>query len=173
MIDAYSSQVTYKEPLLLFRNDGGRLKDVSASGGPAFAQRYPSRGLAVGDFDNDGRPDVLVSNNGEAPLLLRNVHESRHHWLGLTLQGAACNRDAIGAKITWSFGGQKRSRLKTAGGSYLSSHDPREILGIGTAERIDWVEIAWPQPSGRVERFTNLPIDRYVRIVEGKGSIDA
>jgi hypothetical protein len=169
MIDSYSSQVTYKEPLLLFHHEGTRLKDVSASAGPAFAHRYPSRGLAVGDFDNDGRPDVLVSNNGEAPLLLRNVHEPRHHWLGLSLQGTACNRDAIGARITWSFGGQKRSRLKTSGGSYLSSHDPREILGIGAAERIDWVEIKWPQPSGRVERFTDLPIDRYVRIVEGRG----
>ena len=169
MIDSYSTQVTYKEPLLLFHHDGKRLQNVSDLAGPAFKQRYPARGLAVGDFDNDGRPDVLVSNNGEAPLLLRNVNAARHHWLGLTLQGTACNRDAVGAHITWSVGGQRRSRLKTSGGSYLSSHDAREVLGAGATERIDWLEIKWPQPSGRVERFTDLPIDRYVRIVEGKG----
>ena len=172
MIDSYSTQVTYKEPLLLFQNQGKRLENVSEVAGPAFKQRYPARGLAVGDFDNDGRADVLVSNNGEAPLLLRNVSSARHHWLGLTLQGTACNRDAIGARLTWSFGGQKRSRLKTGGGSYLSSHDAREILGAGAAERIEWLEIKWPQPSGRVERISDLPIDRYVRIVEGKGRVE-
>ncbi len=72
-------------------------------------------------------------------------------------------------RITWSFGGQTRARLKTSGGSYLSSHDPREVLGIGAAAKIDWVEITWPQPSGRVERLTDVPLDRYVRVVEGKG----
>jgi hypothetical protein len=169
MIEQYSTQVKYKEPLLLFRNDGKRLVDVSKGAGPAFERSYPARGLAVGDFDNDGRLDVLIPNNGMAPELLKNVAGAGHHWLGLTLQGTACNRDAIGAKITWSFGGQTRTRLKNAGGSYLSSHDPREVLGIGSAEKIDWVEVTWPQPSGRVERITNPPIDRYVRIVEGKG----
>ena len=82
-----------------------------------------------------------------------------------------CNRDAIGARIRWSAGGVVRSRLKNSGGSYLSSHDPREVLGIGTATEIDWVEITWPKPSGRVERIANPPIDRYVRIVEGKGIV--
>ena len=112
---------------------------------------------------------MLVSNNGEAPLLLKNASGAGHHWLGLSLQGTTCNRDAIGARLTWSFGGQTASRLKTSGGSYLSSHDPREVLGIGRATKIDWLEIAWPSPSGRVERFTQLPIDRYVRITEGRG----
>jgi predicted NUDIX family NTP pyrophosphohydrolase len=88
------------------------------------------------------------------------------------LQGTGCNRDAIGATITWSAGGVKRIRYKSSGGSYLSSHDRREVLGVGAATKIDWVEIKWPLPSGRVERFTDVPIDRYVTIVEGKGKIE-
>ena len=172
MIENYSQQVRYKMPLLLFRHEGGKLTDVSAQAGPVFQKMFPARGLAVGDFDNDGRVDVLVGNNGEAPVLLRNRAGGGHHWLGLALQGTGCNRDAIGATITWSAGGTKRSRYKSNGGSYLSSHDLREVLGLGAATRVDWLEIKWPPPSGRVERFTDVPIDRYVRIVEGTGKIE-
>jgi enediyne biosynthesis protein E4 len=172
MIENYSTQVKYKEPLLLFHNDNGKLTDVSHGAGPAFERSYPARGLAVGDFNNDGKLDVLISNNGAAPLLLKNVVANGHHWIGLSLQGTTCNRDAIGAKISWSFGDARRTRLKTSGGSYLSSHDPREVLGIGTATAINWVEIAWSKPSTRVERIEHPPIDRYVKIVEGKGIVE-
>ena len=170
MIESYSQQVRYKEPLLLFRHDGKRLVNVSAEAGPVFQKMFPARGLAVGDYNNDGRVDVVIGNNGEAPVLLKNNAGEGHHWVGLRLQGTACNRDAIGATITWSAGGVTRSRFKTSGGSYLSSHDPREVLGLGTAGAVDWVEIKWPQPSGRVERIAGLPVDRYVTIVEGKGA---
>ena len=173
MIESYSQQVRYKEPLVLFHNDGRKFSNVSAEAGPAFQKSYPARGLAVGDYNNDGRLDVLIGNNGEAPVLLKNNAGEGHHWVGLKLQGTSCNRDAIGATITWSSGDVLRSRYKTSGGSYLSSHDPREVLGLGAAATINWVEIKWPQPSGRVERFTDVPIDRYVTIVEGKGRIDA
>jgi hypothetical protein len=169
MIESYSQQVKYKEPLLLFHNDGAKLSNVSGQGGPAFQKMFPARGLATGDFDNNGRIDVLIGNNGGAPVLLRNNAGEGNHWLGLRLQGTACNRDAIGATITWSAGGTTHSRLKSHGGSYLSSHDMREVLGLGAATKVDWVEIKWPQPSGRVERLTDLPIDRYVTIAEGKG----
>jgi hypothetical protein len=86
------------------------------------------------DFDNDGALDVLLGNNGAAPLLLKNNAAKGNNWLGLKLEGTQCNRDAVGAKIYWTAGGKKRFRLKNNGGSYLSSHDPREVLGIGTAE---------------------------------------
>ena len=172
MVENYSQQVKYKEPLLLFHNQGGKLSNVSAQAGPVFSKQFPARGLAIGDYTNDGRRDVLIGNNGEAPVLLKNNAGEGNHWLGLTLQGTACNRDAIGALITWSVGGTKRVKMKTSGGSYLSSHDPREVLGLGPATSIDVVEIKWPQPSGRVERFTDLPIDRYVTVVEGKGKIE-
>jgi len=164
-----AADVEYREPLLLFRHDGRRLRNVSAEAGAPFTGRHAARGLATGDFDNDGRVDALVGCNGGAPLLLHNITASGHHWLGVRLEGTTCNRDAVGAKLTWTAGGVKRSRVKHGGGSYLSSHDPRDVLGVGTATKIDALEIAWPKPSGRIERLTNLPIDRYVTIVEGRG----
>jgi len=106
-------------------------------------------------------------------VLLKNHAGDGNHWLGVKLQGTACNRDAIGATLTWSAGGVTRSRYKSSGGSYLSSHDVREVLGAGQAAKIDALEIKWPLPSGRVERFTDVPIDRYVTIVEGRGKIEA
>src|SRR5690606_29348702 len=136
-------QVAYKEPLLLFRNQDGGLKEISAEGGAVFEQAFPARGLATGDFNNDGRLDVLVGNNGEAPLLLENGAGAEHHWVGLLLRGKTANPDAVGARIRWSAGGEVRERLKSGGGSYLSSHDPRIILGLGASAKLDWVEIAW------------------------------
>jgi enediyne biosynthesis protein E4 len=168
-VEQHLNRVTYKEPLLLFHNTERGFENVSASAGPAFAENLAGRGLAIGDFDNDGAIDALVTANGGAPLLLRNVAGQGNHWLGIRLVGKKANPDAIGARITWQAGDLKRSRLKVGGGSYLSSHDPREVLGIGTRTKIDRLEIRWPLPSGRVETFTDLPIDRYITIVEGSG----
>jgi enediyne biosynthesis protein E4 len=169
MVDVNMTKVTYKEPLLLFRQEGQKFLNVSAEAGPAFSRHYPARGMAVGDYDNDGRCDVLVANNGEPPLLLRNNAASSHHWLGVRLIGTHSNRDGVGARLIWSIGGVKHTLLKTTGGSYLSSHDPREILGLGSAQKADWLEVKWPGPSGKAERFTEVPTDKYVTIVEGKG----
>ncbi|SPF47081.1 ASPIC/UnbV domain protein [Candidatus Sulfopaludibacter sp. SbA4] len=171
MIDNYSQQVRYREPLLLFHQEGGQLHNVSADAGLVFSRSFAARGLAIGDFNNDGRVDVLIGNNGGAPLLLRNNGGQENHWLGVKLQGTKCNRDAIGARLTWSAGGIERSRLKNGGGSYLSSHDPRDVLGVGSAGKIDWLEIQWPGPGRGRERLTDLPIDRYITIVEGKGVV--
>ncbi len=171
MVDQYGGQVTYREPLLLFRNDGARLRNVSGEAGSVFAKRFSARGLAAGDYDNDGRVDLLIGNNGEPPVLLRNNAGKENRWLGIRLEGTSCNRDAVGALITWSAGGVRHSRLKTSGGSYLSSHDPREVLGLGTAAKADWVEVKWPAPSARVERIESPPVNRYVHIVEGKGIV--
>lgn len=171
MIEQYSQQVKYKEPLVLFHNEGGKLRNISSEAGPAFTKPWPARGLAVGDFDNDGRQDVLIANCGEAPILLKNNSGGGNHWLGLKLQGTTANRDAIGARITWTAGGVRRSRLKNNGGSYLSSSDPREVLGLGKAEKVDILEIRWPAPSKRIDRFENLVADRYIQIVEGTGIV--
>ncbi len=169
MVSQRSQTVTYREPLLLFHQLNGKFQNVSAEAGPAFSRDFSARGLAVGDFNNDGKLDVLIGVNGGAPLLLQNQSSAGNHWLGIKLEGQSCNRDAIGARIIWSAGGRKRSRLKSSGGSYLSSHDPREVLGLGTARNLDWLEIHWPAKSSRVERFTNLAVDRYIKITEGKG----
>ncbi len=169
MIEEFLDSVTTAEPLLLFHNDGRRWTDVSSQGGPAFGPKWTARGLAVGDFDNDGGVDVLINNNGAAPLLLHNELGARNNWLGVRLIGTTANIDAVGARVTWGFGGATRSQLKTAGGSYLSSHDPRMVLGIGQAKKLDFLEIRWPLPSKRVDRFTSLPLNRYIAIKEGKG----
>jgi hypothetical protein len=83
------------------------------------------------------------------------------------LEGVKANRDAIGAKLIWTAAGKTRSRLKNNGGSYLSSHDPREVLGVGSAPKIEELSIQWPGPSTRVDKFTNLEVNRYLRIREG------
>ena len=169
LVDQISSKVTYREPLLLFHNDGRTFTDVSGQSGPVFSKHFASRGLAVGDFNNDGAVDVLISVNDGAPVLLRNNAAKGNHWLGLQLIGRKSNPDAIGARVTYQAGDFNRSRMKVGGGSFLSSHDPRMVLGLGEHAKVDWLEIHWPQPGGGVERFTDLAIDRYITIAEGTG----
>ncbi|HJT66052.1 MAG TPA: CRTAC1 family protein [Pyrinomonadaceae bacterium] len=167
MIELRIPRVRYKEPLLLFENTGKGFKDVSATSGAVFSKMFSGRGMAVGDFDNDGDLDVLVSNNGEAPLLLRNQGGNKNNWVGLNLVATRSNSAAVGAMVTWQASGVKRTRLRTGGGSYLSSHDPREILGVGTATKIESLEIRWP--SGATDKLTNVPLNKYIKVVEGAG----
>ena len=168
LIQVLHKDVTYEEPLLLFRGNGKTLENVSAQSGPVFSRPISARGLALGDFNNDGALDVLISCNDEPPLLLQNNAGRLNHWLGLKLVGRKANIDAVGAVITYQAGDLKRTRMKVGGGSFLSSHDPRVVLGIGKRTQIDWIEIKWPQPSAVLQRFTNVPIDRYITIREGE-----
>ena len=161
--------VKFREPMLLFRNTGKGFQNVSQESGAAFSKPLAARGLAIGDFDNDGAVDLLISQNNDAPILLRNLAGRENHWLGVRLVGTKSNIDAIGAKITYQAGDLLRHKFKVGGGSYLSSHDPRMVLGLGKRTKIDWLEVEWPQPSGKKERVSDLPIDRYVTIVEGEG----
>lgn len=167
LIEKIYDSVSYREPLMLFHNIEGALKNISRESGPAFNRPLSARGLALGDFDNDGAVDVLISNNDSAPVLLKNNAGAKNHWLGLRLVGKKCNPDAVGARISWQAGDLKRSTMKVGGGSYLSSHDPRVVLGIGAREKLDWVEIKWPKPSTLVQRLTDVPVDRYISAVEG------
>ena len=170
MIESRIPRVKYREPLLMFENTGRIFKDVSASSGSVFSKMFSGRGMALGDFDNDGDADVLTSNNGEPPLLLRNQGGNRNNWVGLHLIATKSNSAAVGTVITWQSGTVKRTRLKIGGGSYLSSHDPREILGVGSASKIDFIEIRWP--SGKVDRLTNVPLKTYIKLVEGTGLVN-
>jgi hypothetical protein len=169
LLDSASSSIQWRQPLLLFHHEGKGFRDVSAASGPTFARKFPARGLAIGDFMNDGGVSVLISNNDEAPLLLRNNIGKLNNWLGVNLIGRKCNPDAVGARVAYQAGELKRSRMKVGGGSFLSAHDPRIVLGIGQRAKIDSLEVRWPLPSGAVERFTDLPLNRYITIVEGTG----
>src|SRR6267378_4156639 len=168
LIDKINPVVTYSEPMLLFQNTGAGLKNVSAESGPLFSRQLSARGLALGDFDNDGSVDVLVAVNDGAPVLLRNNAGKQNNWLGVILVGKKSNPDAIGARVTYQAGDLKRHQMKVGGGSYLSSHDPRMVLGLGKREKIDWLEVKWPMPGGTTQRFSGLPINRYIKIVEGQ-----
>ena len=170
MISEYAEEVSYREPLILFEQQDGKLRDVSLRGGPIFSRPISGRGMAVGDIDNDGRPDVLVSASGEPPLLLRNTSEIDSVWLGLRLVGLTCNRDAVGAQISWISQGKRYHRWVNGGGSYLSAHDLRQVLGFGE-KAPDWIEVAWPRPSTRIERFDVLALNRYVVLEEGTGTV--
>jgi hypothetical protein len=167
-IDGRVDGVKYLEPMLLYRNTGSGMKNVSAQGGAMFSRPLAGRGMAIGDFDNDGAVDVLIAVNNGTPLLLRNNAGRRNNWLGVKLVGKKSNPDAVGARLTYQAGDLKRSRMKVGGGSYLSSHDPRLVLGIGKREKVDWLEVKWPLPGGTTQRFTGLPTNRYITIVEGQ-----
>jgi hypothetical protein len=156
-IEKLSSTLTFKEPILLFENRSGKFAVINERAGKAFQTDWPARGLAVGDLDNDGMPDVVIGNTGEAPLILRHTGANAQNWIGLELK-----RPTAGIVVRWSAGGNVRSRLLTAGGSYLSSHDPRVLLGLGSSKEPDWVEIRRARQQTR--RLPRLPGGRYHRI---------
>ncbi len=163
------TSTTYKQPLQLFHNAGMTpvtFEDASAQGGPAFARPLVGRGLAVGDYDNDGRQDVLVVDSEGKPLLLHNEDARAGHWLSVRLVGVRSNRDGIGALVTAQVGGRKLLRLCHTDGSYLSASDRRVHFGLGGAATVDSLTIRWP--SGLTQTLTSLPADRIITVREGK-----
>jgi len=166
VIERTRRDVTYREPPLLLHNTRtGVFQDVSKTAGAAFEQRYRARGLAVGDFDNDGRADLIFTRLNEAPVLLRNTTTPSGAWIGLQLEGTRSNRDAIGAKVVVQSGSRRLVRWIEGGGSYLSSHDKRLLFGLGAGPpSAVSAEISWP--SGRSQVVAGLAINRYRKIVE-------
>jgi hypothetical protein len=163
--------IKYRQPLLLLHNiTGTKLVNVSDSAGPAFHHDYSARGLAVGDLNNDGYPDIVITENGGPVHVLMNTAQAGNNWLGLTLVAKTANPAAVGAILRWSIGGKILTRQKTAGGSFLSSHDPREIIGAGSGH-IDWVEVQWPRPSHQVDRILHPAMNRYLVITEGQQAV--
>lgn len=159
----------FEQPAQMFLGDGlGHFAEVSDTSGPYFREKRVGRGLAVGDFDNDGRPDIVFSNNGGPVKLLRNATEVDHHWLRLELigDGKKSNRNAIGARVEIEAGGRKQVRWVAGGGSYLSASDRRLLVGLGKSTRADRVRVVWP--SGRTQDFTELAGNASWRLTEGE-----
>ena len=163
-IEKTSSYLKYKQTPLLMRNTGKGFVNVSASAGAAFNTPLAARGAAFGDLDNDGDTDIVIGVTDGAPLILRN-NGTKNHWLGLALVGTKSNRHGFGARITVTdASGRKQIFDATNAGSYLSAHDPRILIGLGTAAGVQALEIRWP--SGRTQQITSLSIDRYHTVNE-------
>jgi hypothetical protein len=154
----------YKEPMLLLRNTGTGFVDVSAQSGAVFQQRWLGRGLAVGDIDNDGRVDVVVSTNDGPAHVLHNETPTQNHWLTLNLVGHKSNRDAVGAEVKLATAKGSQFATVTTTGSYLSSSDKRVHFGLGPETAAQSIEIHWP--SGIHQKLSNIRADQILQIDE-------
>ena len=167
-VDEQELATTYRQRNQLFRNRGdGRFADVTEVVGGDLLVEKVSRGLAFGDYDDDGDLDALIINLNDRPTLLRNDTATDHRWVTLDLVGSESNRDAIGARVIAEAGGRTQVAEVRSGGSYLSHHDRRVHFGLGHAERVTRLEIRWP--SGLVETFDDVAVDRFYLVTEGTG----
>ena len=154
----------YREPMLLARNTGKRFIDVSAESGSVFRQAWVARGLAIGDLDNDGRLDAVVTTNDGPVYLLHNELSTASHWLLLRLVGRKSNRDAIGAEVKLvSAAGEQFATVSTTG-SYLSASDKRVHFGLGKEKQAQEIEIRWP--SGIIQTLKDVQADQILQIDE-------
>ena len=164
------SGAAYKEPGLLHLNQrDGTFCDASKQAGPALMEPRVSRGLAVGDLFNDGQVDVVIEDIDGAATILRNRGIPGTHWVTFELAGTKSNRLAIGARIKVIAGGMIQTDQVRSGGSYLSQSDFRLHFGVGTASKIDSVEIRWP--SGATDTLNHLGADQFYFVQEGKGVV--
>jgi hypothetical protein len=157
-------QLHYKEPMLLAHNSGKGFVDVSNSSGAVFAEPWVGRGMAVGDLDNDGRLDAVVSTNGGPVHILHNETKTSNHWLILNLIGHTSNRDAIGAEIELTTSTSKQTVIVSTAGSYLSSNDKRAHFGLGPDTVARNIKIRWP--SGIIQSLQNVPANQVLKVEE-------
>jgi hypothetical protein len=163
------AEAPYKSPNVLFRNLGnGRFEELFDAAGPGILEAHSGRGVAFGDFDNDGDLDILIVNQNEPPTLLRNDVSGDHHWLKVRLIGVKSNRSAIGAQVIAEYGGRKQAQALLAQSSYLSFNDRRLHFGLGAAKSAK-LEIRWP--NGVREVIEEVAADQLVVIREGSGLV--
>lgn len=164
-ISVLEKHVSYPQRNLLFRNLGdGTFANVMVETG-GLALKRVSRGAAIGDYDNDGDLDILVTNCNERPDLLQNTVGNQNNWVQIQVVGEESNRSGIGAKVKVVTGEHVQYREVQSGGSYLSFHDLRVHFGVGKAEQIDLLEIRWT--TGEIESGTNLSVNQRYLVVEG------
>ncbi|HXJ85409.1 MAG TPA: CRTAC1 family protein [Candidatus Binatia bacterium] len=169
-IALYHGEVSYKEPLLMYRNRGkGEFDKVSDSLGPDFMRPIVGRGLATADYDNDGDIDIVTNNRGDFPSLLRNDGGNANNWLTVQLVGTKSTRDGIGTALKLTSEGFMHMEQAKGGTSYMSASDPRIHFGLGRRSKIASLEITWA--SGQVDRLTNVPINQIITVKEGTGII--
>jgi len=159
----------YKSPLLLYRNLGrGHFEELFDEAGTAILEPHSSRGIAFGDFDNDGDVDMLVVNLGEPPSLFRNDVAGKNHWIKIRLEGTVSNRSAIGARVELAANGKKQMKELQSQSSFLSCNDFRLHFGLGDALLAD-ISVRWP--NGQRQSFTALKADQLYTIKEGPGIV--
>jgi hypothetical protein len=167
-VDSQHLGSSFQEPRILYHNNGdGTFSDVSSAAGSGITAAASSRGLAVGDLWNDGSMSAVVSNMNALPSLLVNQVRNSNHWIAIRAVGTKSNRDGIGARIRVKTGTRILVDEIRSGSSYDSNSDMRVHFGLGASAKIDGVEVRWP--SGMVERFVNLPVDRIHMVREGSG----
>ena len=167
-MDNVQASASYAEPMLLHRNlRDGTFEEVSKAGGLADMPLRSRRGAAFGDIANNGNVDIVVLNVGEPPSLLLNTNKIANHRVLFRLQGTKSNRAAIGARVTIHAGGMTQFDEVRGGGSYLSQNDLRLHFGLGSAMKIDSLEVRWP--TGKTESFKDVAADKIYAITEGQG----
>lgn len=157
---------SYAMPPQFFFNRGGHFEEATDRAGPTFRKEFVGRGLAVGDFDNDGGADFAVVNNDQPAYIQRNAAKSRGKWLRFDLVGTRSNRSAMNARVVVRIGDRRLVRELHGGGSYQSASDQRILVGLGDSTKADDVEIRWP--SGQLQRVGSLEGNRGWLVAEGR-----
>jgi hypothetical protein len=171
-MDSVKGSAAYAQPMLLHRNlRNGTFEEVSKAAGLAEMPLQSRRGAAFGDIANNGNVDIVVLNVGEPPSLLLNTNQSSNHRVLFHLIGTKSNRAAIGARVTIHAGGMTQFDEVRGGGSYLSQNDLRLHFGLGSASKIDSIEVRWP--TGKMESFKNVAGDNIYTVIEERGIVES
>src|SRR5688500_10548616 len=168
-VELIRSHARFAQPKVLLKNTGSRFENVTLRHGQALSSNRVSRGMAFGDFDNDGDIDVLVNNSSDSPQLLRNDGGKQNSWLTVELKGYF-NRPTIGTVIEAWIAGRPRVFQSVGGTSYMAASDPRIHIGLGTAQAVDELVVRWP--SGRVDQIKKPQLRKILVVEETKGFSD-